>query len=414
MTTIVVALAATFVFNRGSVVRPLFKLSDMAGPATESLFAGRGLTVCTEAMGTPGNPICFHAAHMPMTAFVLALGIRLMGNRYLPVAYFKTLLLLIPVEIVIVLVWRRLPSHRRQRLLVTLLLLAPFAMTAFLACVINLAVEEGYSYSFLALATVLLFFAEDMDLPVTVLFALALDCLYLSKSSMALTVVVLLAGFVLRQRRVWLRLLAVALVLAAPLGWAVYQHRASGRFALGTSLDGINLHKGNNADFLEHYPPPDGGTLDRFDVDLNRGLHFSDEWSFNEYHLRAALEFIRHHPAETLHGDLRKLDVLFLSVRKIGSRSEHGLALVWETVTLVLFRLLLWAAIGCALYVALGPDREHDSALRLAGGVFLALVAACVLPYVAGFAFTRHVSVLIYPAALMCCRMLVVAPKQDV
>jgi hypothetical protein len=44
--------------------------------------------------------------------------------------------------------------------------------------------------------------------------------------------------------------------------------------------------------------------------------------------------------------------------------------------------------------------------LRVASGVFLAVVAACALPFLAGFAYTRHVSILIYPAALFCCRVL--------
>src|SRR5579875_3726129 len=151
--TLLLSLAAGFVINRGTVVRPLFKISDMAGPATQSLLEGRGLTVCTDAMGTPGNPICFHAAHMPMTSLVLALGIRLLGYHFFPVAYFKMLLLLIPIEIAIYLVWRRMPSDGRRRWLMALLLLAPFIMSAFLAGVTNLMVEEGYAYSFLALAT---------------------------------------------------------------------------------------------------------------------------------------------------------------------------------------------------------------------------------------------------------------------
>ena len=53
-------------------------------------------------MGTRGNPICFHAARMPMTAMVVALGMRLLGDHYLRVACFKTLLLLLPIELCLV------------------------------------------------------------------------------------------------------------------------------------------------------------------------------------------------------------------------------------------------------------------------------------------------------------------------
>lgn len=412
LASIFISLAAASVFNRYSVVRPLFKLSDMAGPATESLLEERGLTVCTEAMGTPGNPICFHAAHMPMTSVVLALGIRLLGNHYLPVAFFKVLLLLIPVELAIWMVWRRIPLDPKQRLATAFLLFAPFAITAFLSCVVNLAVEEGYSYSFLTLAVAILFFSEKLDLRVTFLFAITLDCLYLSKSAMVPAMIVLLIGYLLMQRRWTLRLLVVVLAAAAPAGWAVYQHHASGRYTLGTSLDGINLHKGNNAWFLEHYPPPAGDTLDRFDRDLNHDLHFTDEWSFNDYHRHAAIDYVVHHPGETVQGDLRKLDVLLISVNKVGSQGLHGaIGALWETVTLILCRLILWAAIVLSLHALFNAAMRRDPSRRLAAGIFLALVAACALPYVAGFAFTRHASVLIYPASLMCCRMLTVAPK---
>lgn len=384
----------------------------MAGPTTESLLEGRGLTVCTEAMGTPGNPICFHAAHMPMTAFVLALGVKLLGNHPLAVAFFKVLLLLIPIELAIWIVCRRVSPHPKQRFATALLLFAPFAITAFLACVVNLAVEEGYSYAFLALAVAILFFSEEFSLPMTLLFAGALDCLYLSKSSMLPAVIVLLIGYVRLQRRWRLRILAVALVMIAPAGWAIYQHHASGRYTLSTSLDGINLHKGNNETFLEHYPPSGGDTLDRFDQDLNRGQHFTNEWNFNDYHRHAAIDYAVHHPRETLRGDLRKLNVFFISITKIGSQNLHGrLAIFWETATLLLFRLILWAAIASSLLALLRPATPRDPSRRVLAGFFLALIAACALPYIVGFAFTRHASVLIYPASLICCRMWTVAPK---
>jgi hypothetical protein len=272
-------------------------------------------------------------------------------------------------------------------------------------------VEEGYAYSLLALVVAILFFATSRtdsppktgDFARTLLFAIAVDGVYLAKSALAPAAAVLLLGYLLLERRTTLRLLALALTIAAPIGWAVYQHHASGRYSIGTSLDGINLHKGNYAGFLEHYPPPPGDTLDRFDQTLNAGRHFSDEWSFNDYHQHAALDYMRTHPRETLQGDLHKLSVLFFSVHKIGSTDDHGVTWVFEIVGLLLFRLILWIAIVCAaclLFRAATPER------RIASAIFLALVAACALPYLAGFAYTRHVSILIYPAVLMCCRRL--------
>ena len=175
---------------------------------------------------------------------------------------------------------------------------------------------------------------------------------------------------------------------------------------MGTSFDGINLHKGNNAGFLEHYPPRHGDSMDWYDFELNRGLYFNDEWSFNDYHQRAALDYLRTHPRETLEGDVRKLNVLIFSVEKYGGTASHGVTRMIENAGMSAFRLVLWTAILCAIYLLFRARGVERKPLRVAAGVFLAVVAACALPFVAGFAYTRHVSVLIYPAALFLCRVL--------
>ena len=408
---IMMSLGGVWILDHAKANKPLFSMTNLVGPTTRSLLAGEGLTACTEDMGTRGNPICFHAARMPMSSLVVALGIRLFGDHYLRVACFKTLLLLLPVGLCIYLVWRCPPRSGGRRLLVVLLLLTPFAMTAFLADVTNILVDEGYLYSFLAVAVALLFFDVQTRLTMgglgrALLFAVALDGLYLSKSGALPVVVVLTAGFLVVERRAGLRWVVVALVAAAPMGWALHQHHASGRYSFGTSFDGINLHKGNNAGFLEHYPPPHGDSIDWYDFELNRGLHFGDEWTFNDYHQRAALDYLRAHPRETLEGDARKLNVLFFSLEKYGGTASHGVTRMIEDAGMLVFRLILWTAILCAIYLVFRARGAERRSLRVASGVFLAVVAACALPFVAGFAYTRHVSVLIYPAALFCCRML--------
>jgi len=408
---VVMSLLGVWVLDHAKANKPLFSMTNLVGPTTQSLLAGNGLMVCTEDMGTRGNPICFHAARMPMTAMVVALGMRLFGDHYLRVACFKTLLFLVPIELCLFLVWRRLPRSGWRKVLVGALLLAPFAITAFLADVTNILVDEGYSYSFLAVAVALLFFGWQLKPAMSGLnralcFGVAVDGLYLAKSGMLPAVVVLLVAFLHVERRSGLRWLVAVLVAAVPVGWALHQHHASGRYSPGTSLDGINLHKGNNAGFLEHYPPPHGDSMDWYDFELNRGLYFGDEWSFNDYHQKAALDYLRTHPQETLEGDVRKVHILFFSLEKYGSTASYGVRKLIEDAGMVVFRLILWTAIASAIYLLFWRSDSADRSLRLDAGIFLAVVAACVLPYVAGFAYTRHVSILIYPAALFCCRVL--------
>ena len=353
---------------------------------------------------------------MPVPTLTVALGVKLLGDRFMRVAVLKTLLLLIPLEGAIFLVCAHLGADRRRRWLGALLLLAPFAITAFLADVVNLQVEEGYSYSFLTLAAAIVFFRGTRHGRLRrdgagegVLFGVAIAGLYLSKSSMAPAAAVLTIAYLVRAHGTVVRVIAAVLALSAPLGWAVYQHHATGRYSLGTSIDGLNLHKGNDAIFLLHYPPTPGNTLDGFDEDLNAGMHFPDEWSFNDFHQRAAVDFMRMHPDLTARGDVRKLEMIFFSVRKIGSSASHGALLAMELGGMVLFRLIFWVAIGCSLVAMV---RTPGSA-RGDGTVFLLLVGAVTLPYVLGFAYTRHVSVLIYPSVLLCCRALTWKVSED-
>ena len=412
--TVAISLAAVLAFDRQSAKDSLLDLTNLVGPTTDSLLHGRGLTACTVLLGTPGNPICFHGGRMPMPTLTIALGIRLLGDDFMLVAVFKTLLLLLPLELAIFLVCSRLGSIDvgRRSWFAVLLLLAPFGMTAFLADVVNLQVEEGYSYSFLALATAIVLFRGTRHgllrrdgLGEAVVLGASIAGLYLSKSSMAPVAAVLTVGYVLRVRgslRTSVRWVAALLALAAPLGWAVFQHHATGRYSLGTSIDGLNLHKGNDAAFLPNYPPSPGNTLDGFDTELNAGIHFSDEWTFNDFHQRAAVAFIRSHPGATARGEVRKLEMIFFSVRKVGSSASHGALLAIELAGMVAFRVIFWAAI----VVSIGAVVRGWRGLRVEGWIFLFLVGAVALPYVAGFAYTRHVSVLIYPSVLMCWRAL--------
>jgi hypothetical protein len=410
--SLAVSLATTWSAVRAAPTQKLFEMSNLVGPTAKSLLAGGGLSVCTEEMGTPGNPICFHAGRMPMATLVVALGIHLFGDHPMRVDLFKTVLLLAPLEMAIFLAWRRLPRNRLRQIAYALLLLAPFGITAFLADVANMQVEEGYSYSFLALAIALLFFAirppNARSLFHAVTFGLAIAGLYLAKSAMAPAAAVLVLGYLFLECRTSARALVLAIALAAPLGWALHQHHASGRYGIGTSLDGINLHKANNPAFLSHYPPPPGQAIDWYDTELNRGLHFSDEWSYNDYHRRTAISYLLHHPRETWAGDTRKFKILFFSLRKVGSAESAGKKLIAETAGLFLFRMTLWTALAGAGFWILRPTRGLPDRIlqRIAGSIFVAVVAACAVPYLVGFAYTRHGSVLIYPAALMCCRLL--------
>ena len=381
---LLLALAGLWSLDHAKAHKSIFSMTNMVGPEAQSLLEGRGLTVCTEEMGTRDNPICFHSARMPMTAWVVSLGMRLFGDRYLWVGCFKTSSCCpSPSRWPSILSRKLFPIHRNRRRLVVLVapsLPSPWA-TPFLADVTNMLVEEGYTYSFLALAVALLFFGwrpgratsgTNQPLLFSLAFAISLDALYLSKSGMLPLVIVLVIGFLLTERRAALRGLVILLVAERlPIGWAFYQHHASGRFSAGTSFDGVNLHKGNNAGFLQHYPPARGDSMDWYDFELNRGLYFPDEWTFNDYHQQAALNYLLAHPHETLRGYLRKLYVIFFAVEKYGGTASFGATRALEDIGLIIFRLMLCYAIVYAVYQpirarkrqlqSLAHSRSHSS-----------------------------------------------------
>jgi hypothetical protein len=410
--SLVISLAASFAFFRNSPTASIFQLSNLVGPTAHSLLVGRGFEATSEGMGTEGNPIVFRAARMPMAAITVAGLAAVFGDRIATIAMFKCILFLIPIWIAMGIILCSAHEHDPRRSLVLLLLILPFAVTAFLADVVNLQVEEGYSYSLFGLAfSIIVFYRFWLDGPktrtitrisVSVLFALAVSGLYLAKSSMILVALVLGYGFYAVSRNNVDRAIVILIIGIAPVLWAIHQHEVSGRYSVGTSLDGINFRKGNNARFLERYPPAPGTNLDQFDNELSAGFVFSNEWQFNDFQMERGIRYVKDNPEQALRADLVKLRVIFLSTEKYGSAPERGLRKLVDTGGMVVFRLTLFAALAYAIVASIFQTGDA----RLVGGLFLVLVFACVFPYVLGFAYTRHFIVLLFPAVTLLCRAL--------
>ena len=105
----IVLVGGMFLFTLHKQPLEIFQIPNFIGPTTESLLAGRGLEVCTEEMGTHGNPICFHSARMPVGTLTIAAGVRLLGNEVVRVALFKCFLALLPLWAAMAIVLRQVP-----------------------------------------------------------------------------------------------------------------------------------------------------------------------------------------------------------------------------------------------------------------------------------------------------------------
>ena len=394
------------IFGPGTHPDSVYGLSNFMGPLTENLVRHAGYVTCTNEMQVAGHGLCMQVHRMPLPPLLLAGLVEMFGAQYRAVDLAKISLVLIPVAVSFGLVWERLRflPESSLRWQIPAFLLCCLLLPTLMVNVIHLQVEEGYSFCLLAYAfAVVLFVGEQGQyLPTrhgwahAALFAMAVLGLYLTKSSMIIVCIFLVGMYCRSVRQRWLVLLVICISVSGPLGWAMYSLHSTGRFTLGTSLDGINLHKGNNETFLKHYPPLDGGSLDRYDISLNNGKFFIDEWTFNEYHIHAALEFMESHPLEDVRGDLRKADMFFFSMRKVGSEKYTGILGLATMTSMVLFRLLLWGACLLAFYLGWRGSAEQRNSALIFGGVVLTVAA----PYMVGFAFTRHASVLILPSAL--------------
>lgn len=393
----------SLIFRPGAEGGSVFDLPYLIGPTAKSFLAGHGFQACSEAMGTEGNPICFQSARMPAATLILAAAVKLFGDHVQPVSIFKAFLSLIPLWAAMAIVLRQPGQSRTYLIACTALLLAPVLMPLYSNDFFSLAPEECYLFGLVALGVALLFFPLSASiLALNVLAALTMAAIYLTKSSMLPAALVLLAGFLVKAPNWRIRSLLVALFALAPVTWALFQHDASGRYSLGTSLDGINFHKGNNADFLDRYPPPAGTTIDRFDLDLNKGQFFKDEWSFNDFHMKAGLAFALENANATLQGMARKANVMLFSLNHYGGTAYGRILEMIIFVNMILFRLLLWSAIGISIFAA----ATNRSIGRVPAIGFLLFVAAYAAPYVAGFGYTRHAMILAYPAVILVCRAL--------
>lgn len=390
---------------RGTHPGSLGNLANFMGPLAEDLASGRGYVVCGSGMGAAGNIICFHANRMPLPPWLLAGLIRLFGNSYILVELGKMALVLVPIAAAVNLAVSRACSFSRNVQLVLMgLLFFALVLPIQLIDVINMQVEEGYSFCLLSYALAILLFgvqARWISWTGTLFFSMSVLGIYLTKSSMIACAGFLVIAFWMEVQDGRKRIAVLLIVLCGPLGWGLFAAHASGRFTVGTSLDGINLHKGNYAEFPDRYPPAPGVGLDQYDEALSRGTYFSDEWKFNAYHMHAAEAYMRAHPARTLRGTLWKAEVFFLSLRKIGSEQYVGWLGAMTTAGMVLFRLLLWSACGVAIWLLTsGTRRRHETLAMWPSIIYLGTVFAVAAPYLAGFALTRHASVLSFPSAL--------------
>ncbi len=377
----------------------------------DSLIEHKGFLWCSDGSQEPGDLIgtqqldtvvCLHAGRMPLAAYTIFTLVNIFGTHYSVVTLCKALLSMVPILVAFWLVSDRAMSCRyRPRLYSMVLFAATFMLPAVLLNIVDIDAEECYTTCFLACCCAIVLFWPAIQNHVNIwsaVFVLMLIFLYLAKSSMMLAALFLILGCGIRSGFNRRFAAVVALVLCAPLLWGLYVDKVSGRFSVGTSVDEMNLHKGNNPDFLQEYQPKNGGDLDPYDIQLRNGHIFTSEWQMSDYHKSQAVAYIRHHPWTVLYGGLRKAEVFFITLTRRGDdlKLHPGIFGITIISSMVLFRLLLWSA----MVVATIQLKSKIIELRFSALFYLGVVLTVAAPYLIGFAVTRHVSVLALPSAL--------------
>ena len=195
---------------------------------------------------------------MPFIPYALAAASKLVGDNLLRIAFLKTVLL----DLLLLFYLKRFLALLGADIFVTLVLAGVFAGPQFMLHSFAPMYEEGFLIRLLGVSAIIqLVFAlgrQDVlprwaGLPAYIAVTAAI---YLLKSSMIFLVawnIAFLIAFMPLWKRA--RIASVVLLCLPPLLWGAAVAHETGRFTLGTSIDGLNLLKGNNPATLDFYPP---------------------------------------------------------------------------------------------------------------------------------------------------------------
>ena len=353
-----------------------------------------------EGVHYPG--VTFSAHRLPFIPFFLIALKDALGDNLRWVALAKCLLFggLLVSALATVLRTARAPLWAVLLLLGIVLTMPRWALNVF-----EVGLEEGYNITVLALLFVLLWF-DDAAGRARLIWVATVGCLLVLllflKSSMVYwcLAVPVLAGL---RRRDWREAAVLLSVVVMGLyGLAAFNARNSGRLTIGSSWEGWNLYKGNSEHSLELYPPYNLDILD-YEGKVVADRPLADEWDHNAYFKQRAVAFIQAHPGAFFELAVRKAWIFYGEVRASGlsqrgesrySRPEYLLQIPW----MVVFRVMLWAAIGLALHTLWrAPWRSDAAVVALTYLAFLTLYSAF---HVIGFAYERHVMPVVMPTAL--------------
>lgn len=374
---------------------------------------------------------CTFASRMPLLPYFFAGAEKLVGDSLLRIAVAKTILLDLPLLFYVARFVALIGADRG----VAAILIAVFAGPQLMLHSFSPYYEEGFIIPLLGILFIIQFayaLGREAALPPAArlpAYIAVSAALYLLKSTLLIVLawnLLFLLGFVrLGAAR---KMMAVAALCAAPLLWGAVVDHVTGRFTLSTSIDGLNLLRGNNPAALALYPrytvdhtvgdgvvETDGADVPQFDpatIDPRFAANpWRSEWEIDDAYRDVALRWMSGHVGDVLRLTARRLWVFFVEIRNTpivpGAPKPAGPILAIGMVWMAAMRLVMWGAIVAALagLRRAGPERS------IAIG-FLGLLTAYAAPFIIAYAMERHVVPILLPCALyLAARWRLVAPR---
>ena len=199
---------------------------------------------------------------------------------------------------------------------------------------------------------------------------------------------------------------AVGAFVVAHLTIGTMAYASTGRFRVDSSIDWWNAAKGNHPAIADYYS---WAGLDEMPIRIGASVHFADEWAFSDFFRRKFLTSVRAEPSAFLSRAARhmfefvgRIDVGSSNLRET---SNNPLAAIVTVPAALIIRLLVLVSLALGLRSwLLWARRLGRAPLPIEAGWALVLVAGA-LPFILGFAYLRHVTPLVVPAAFVCVRV---------
>ena len=401
-----------FLIQRALAAQTVEQTGFGFGDYVDSLLHSGELRTCVRPPFKPCQPDrCLYATRMPVIPMLYAGLARLVGEQSVTVDLLKCILTAALVAGLLAVLVRDAQPTVAGVVLLYALYFGPQALKHGAA----IEYEEGLLLDLeLALAIAAAYLlrpelaASGARRIAMGFIALAIAVLmYFIKTTALLTLLVVIALFALRARAGWrLNLAAASLVVIPFIAWGMHTAAtSSGGVHLSSSWNGENLFRGYNSDSLAIYPQV---SLDRiFDSrqavladgtrvplgdDSEHQQCFADEWAWNESYSQRALVWLKGHPLEAVLFDLRKAWVTLVEIRHTPyqvaaaeqdpgyPRGVNVAMLIWMILARLISFVLVFRLLG-----------EVAGARRIGALWVLALLGAGFAPYIAVFAYQRHV-----------------------